>query len=430
MRGLVIFSIFLVVAASALAAAQAGVLAWVWIALMNPHKEVYGFVTGLRLNYIIAIVAIIGWAITPGRKTPGQNNAFGAIVVFFIWTSISTIFAYDRSFSYPYWLEFVKTIALLFLVATVLNNKIRLHALILVIFISLGYWGVKGGGFSIISGGKYIVYGPSSSHIADNNHLALALCIILPIGHFLFRHAEHKLMRVAVLGASSLSLISVLLSYSRGAFVALTAMGLFWLASKRQFKAITAALIVGAIVFVLLPDQWFDRMETIGDYEEDRSVQGRFDAWRTSFNIAKTDPLSGAGFTAIEIPEVYFSHNPDSTLGGSKAAHSIYFQVLGDHGFAGLFLYLLAGLIAWRNLQYLAREKELGSQDLWLQDLVLSLKLSLIGFWVGGAFLSMAYYDLYLILIVVTGTLRHMHSTSDNMTTQLSGHKTRNSLPK
>ena len=412
MRGLIIFGVFLVVAVTAVTAAQAGVLAWVWIALMNPHKEVYGFDTGLRLNNIIAIIAVLSWLISSERKAPGDNNSFWLAVFFFLWTSLSTLFAWNAEFSYPYWLEFAKTLTLIFLVATVLNTRLRIHALLLIIFISLAYWGVKGGGFSILSGGRYLVYGPASSHIADNNHLALALTMTLPVGYFLFRQSEHKLTRWAVAGASTLTLISVLISYSRGAFVALAAMALYWMFTRRQIKSIAATVIIGGLTFILLPDQWFDRMETIGEYSEDRSAQGRLDAWRTSFNMAKADPLTGAGFTAIERPDVYFSHNPDSILGASKAAHSIYFQVLGDHGFVGLFIYLSIALLAWRNTQRLSRSPPGTQRDDWIIDITLALKLSLIGFWVGGAFLSMAYYDLYFILVVVTGILTQIQTGS------------------
>lgn len=421
MRGLLVFGAFIILAATTLVAAQAGILAWVWVALMNPHKEVYGFITQLRLNYLVAIIAILSWLASAERKTPGANNTFIVISLFLLWTSVTTVFAYDSEFSYPFWLEFVKTCALLYLVAAVMNTRIRIHALILVIYISMAYWGVKGGGFSLLSGGRYLVFGPPGTHISDNNHLALALAVTIPLGYYLFKHSEHKLMRWGVAASSVLILVSVLTSYSRGALVALGAMGLYWLISKRQIKTLATAAILTLTAAVLLPDMWFDRMGTISEYSDDRSAQGRFDAWTTSFNIARADPLTGAGFTAIEIPQVYFSHNPDSILNSSKAAHSVYFQVMGDHGFVGLLLYLAIAAIAWKNMSRPSHLPSASAPDNWTIDLNLALKLSLIGFWVGGAFLSMAYYDLYFMLLVITGTLHQMAKRPPGETSTTTG---------
>jgi probable O-glycosylation ligase (exosortase A-associated) len=85
------------------------------------------------------------------------------------------------------------------------------------------------------------------------------------------------------------------------------------------------------------------------------------------------------------------------------AAHSIYFQVLGEHGFVGLGLFLLLGIMAWRTAGYLRRTGPLLPATQWTADLGAMTQASLAGYAVGGAFLSLAYFDLpyNLMLLVV-----------------------------
>jgi probable O-glycosylation ligase (exosortase A-associated) len=94
-----------------------------------------------------------------------------------------------------------------------------------------------------------------------------------------------------------------------------------------------------------------------------------------------------------------YSHNPEA---GARAAHSIYFQVLGNHGFVGLGLFLLIWWLTWRHAGWLRVHAANIPQAQWCADLGSMVQVSLAGFFVGGAFLSLAYFDLpYNIMMLV-----------------------------
>ena len=82
-------------------------------------------------------------------------------------------------------------------------------------------------------------------------------------------------------------------------------------------------------------------------------------------------------------------------------AHSIYFEVLGEHGFVGLALYLALGWFAWRSCTQVRREAKSRPGGLWLADLVRMLQVSLVGYASSGAFLGLAYFDLYYHLVAL-----------------------------
>ena len=170
-----------------------------------------------------------------------------------------------------------------------------------------------------------------------------------------------------------------------------------WLKSRQKIITGTAIAAVALVAATFMPEQWFDRMDTIQDYEQDASAMGRINGWQFAINVAK-DNLMGGGFNAFT-PEMFLIYAPIPT--DYHVAHSIYFQVLGDHGFIGLALFLLLMFLVWRTG---TRVKKFcaGKTDLkWAADLATMCQVSLIGYAVAGAFLSMPYYDFYYYIIAV-----------------------------
>lgn len=78
-----------------------------------------------------------------------------------------------------------------------------------------------------------------------------------------------------------------------------------------------------------------------GIYAQDSSALGRLNAWWMAFNLAKAN-FFGGGF-AIYNAQTFALYAPDPT--DIHAAHSIYFMVLGEHGFVGLALFLLLWIL-------------------------------------------------------------------------------------
>ena len=116
-----------------------------------------------------------------------------------------------------------------------------------------------------------------------------------------------------------------------------------------------------------------------------------------AWNIAK-DNIFGAGFM-VYMTDVCALYSPIST--DCRAAHSIYFMVLGEHGFIGLFLFLLLWILVWRTARHLRIEGAKQPEAQWLVPLGAMVQVSLAGYAVGGAFLSLSYYDLPYNLMVL-----------------------------
>jgi len=148
----------------------------------------------------------------------------------------------------------------------------------------------------------------------------------------------------------------------------------------------------------MLPEHWWARMQTISEYQADASAIGRFNAWHVAWEVA-THKFFGAGMS-YQYPEYFLLYGKYETT--VRAAHSIYFEILGNHGFVGLFLFLLIWITTFREAGWLLRHARSAPHTLWAAQLGAMAQVSLVGYAVGGAFLSLAYFDLpYNILIMV-----------------------------
>ena len=145
-----------------------------------------------------------------------------------------------------------------------------------------------------------------------------------------------------------------------------------------------------------MPQQWFDRMATIQNYETDNSAMGRINAWNMAFN-------HGEGPTARRwirlrsrsIRSPLYAPDPEDV----HDSHSIYFEVLGEHGFVGLGLFLMLGLMTWRTASWVIRRARRDREKRWAADLAAMVQVSLVGYASAGAFLGLAYFDFYYTLI-------------------------------
>jgi probable O-glycosylation ligase (exosortase A-associated) len=180
-------------------------------------------------------------------------------------------------------------------------------------------------------------------------------------------------------------------------------MGLFlWLKSRHKVRIGLLLLLAVPPTLAFMPDRWAERMDTISTYEEDGSVQGRFNAWWMAYNLAKERPLFGGGFEIIT-PDLFYIYAPNPE--DLHAAHSIYFQALGEHGFVGLGLYVLLGFLVWRTGSWIIKNTLNREDYRWAYDLATMVQVSLVGFSVGAAFLSLLYFDVpYYLMCAMVAT--------------------------
>ena len=297
-----------------------------------------------------------------------------------------------------------KVFLLFFFIVLTINSRERLHALVWVLAVSLGFYGFWGGARSIATGGLYRIGGPPNSYISDNNDLALAIVMIIPLLFYLYRNSEVIWVRFGIAFVGLLSCFAVLTTFSRGGLVGFSAMllVLIWKSSNRRFLPLALAFGVAFAAFQFMPAHWHDRMRTIETYEEDSSAQARLEMWAFGWRVAINNPFLGGGYEVFSNPIAYDKYDPELVL---SSPHSIIFQVLGEHGFVGLILYLMLWGSAWRTASSVRSKTKRNSAMTWAHDLAGMSQASMVGYFIGGLFLSKAYFDILIVIFALPSVL-------------------------
>jgi len=402
MRDLAFIATMLLLLPLAVVRPFVGVLLWCWIAFMNPHRLVWG--PAAEMPWAVAVMAatLLGCMLAGMPRRLDVNAVTMLVVALMACVTMTTWAALGPpELVWEKYESVMKVLFGLLVVGALLSDRWRIHALIWVMVLSLGYYGVRGGIFSLATGGNYRVWGPPQTMISDNNHLAAALLVTLPLMNYLRLQSAHQIVRVGLVAAMSLTLLAVLASYSRGALLGLVAvLGLLWLRGRNKLVTGVAVVLVAAGALAFMPPAWTERMVGIASYEQDESSTGRLVLWGISWRLALQRPLLGGGFTGPYNQAVVDTVEPG---GPARAVHSIWFELLGEHGFPTFFVWLgltLAGLWYATRLVGLARE----SPGLtWAGDLGRMAQLSIAAYLVSGSFLSLSYWDYYWTLLVVLG---------------------------
>jgi probable O-glycosylation ligase (exosortase A-associated) len=384
-----------------------GLLLWIWLGVMNPHRLTYGFAYSLPFSQISAIFLFLGILLNVKQlyRFP-WNGVTVTMVAFVLWLCVSPWFSFNPTFEYDLWNRAFKIQLMVLIGFLVVGTRHHLNAIIAVLALSVGFYGIKGGIFTILTGGGSRVWGPEDTFIADNNTLALAVIMVVPLFRYLQMEMENKWIKLACIAAMLLCTASALGSQSRGAFLAIGAMAFFlWMKSPKKLGIGIGILVAGVLFFAFLPEQWFDRMSTIRTYDQDASAGGRINAWWLAWNLAVDRFPIGGGFK-MYTADVFARYAPDPL--DIHVAHSIYFQVLGEHGFVGLFLFLTIFVAAWQYGVKIIRETKNIPELTWARNMAAMIQVSLVGYAVGGAFLSLSYFDLPYYLILALVVLRRL----------------------
>ena len=376
-----------------------GMLVWTWLSLMSPHRLAWGFAYDYPFVQLMALVTMASWAISKFRHPFPINTITCLFIIFTLWLGVTTVFAMDQSAAIDRYIFVLKVFALAYFIILTIGTREQIHALTWVIVLSIGFYSVKGGIFGAVTGGNHRVYGPTGSFISDNNQMALAVIMVMPLIRYLQQNTANKLMRLGFLAALLFSLISVFASHSRGALLGVAAMLAFMVLKSRQKMLFGSIMVIGFVGFLaLLPAHWWERMGTIGSYEEDSSAQGRLEVWTFAIDLALDRPINGGGFEVFVHRPAYEIYAPDIT---TRTAHSIIFQVLGEHGFVGLLLFVMLGLATWTTASWVERRTKNVAELRWAQDLAAMIKVSLVGYFVSGLFLNLAFFDLIYVVMAL-----------------------------
>lgn len=386
---------------------------WVWVAYFNPHRFTYGMAYNFPVSMVIAIPTLLGLLFFRKVNRGVFVRETVMLLVFWAWVVIT----YINATQVPLFADHIedgqfqlirvsKVLLMTFVLILVVTSKKRLDILFLVTAFSFGALAIKGTLFGFETGGSFRIFGPPDSFVSDNNDLGLALNMTLPVMYYMTREVESPRIRKLLWISFYCSILTVILSYSRGALLGLVVvLGAISLKSKHKFVAAALLAVFAVLILTFAPPAWMDRMGNFAHGELDQSAEGRLHAWEFAWVFASQYPIMGGGFETFT-PALEARYTPQYSFAGP---HSIYFQTLGEQGFVGLaiFLIVLGGAFygLWRMRMRVRGEPAFS----WIVNYSNMLEICLLGYVVSGAFLPRAYFDLWFQLVAAGALLKILY---------------------
>lgn len=385
---------------------------WGWAGLISINAYMFGFMAGVPLVQTFALICL-------GRLLFVREASVGAfqfnrtniiLIVLGVQVLLSATFAYnDLPRNWEACGNLMKTLLYCLLMPSIVTTRKRVYCMVVMIALGLSFHGMLDGLKFISSAGAHKATGVK---FGDNNYYAVVLATVVPLLYYLGRYSEARITRLGAYCIMALTVLAIIATNSRGGLLCLVALGL-WIVlnGDRKIAGMFTLVAVAAMIMAMAPDSWFERMNTMKNAEEDNSFMVRVGAWKKSTAIALENPLLGGGLFAVQAPSLYekFRSAPglmgfiDTPEAGLFAAHSIYFQVIGDLGFLGFIIYMVLLLNIFSTRRDIKRIlKARGQKQHWGGDLADMLAASNLAFMVGGALLSAAYLEVpYLSFMLI-----------------------------
>ena len=420
MRDLLLFLIIAGLIPVTLLRPWIGILGWFWIGLMNPHRLTWGFMYSAPVAMAIGAAVLLGLLLTKDRRSLPVTREVVLLIVFAFYITMTTYYAWVPT-AWDQWDKVIKILLMTLVTPLLIYGERRIILLILVATFSIGFYGLKGGIFSITSGGQNMVLGPAGSFISGNTHLGLALIMVTPLILVSARMMTERWVDLGWLNRWSkpiglamyatfwLTILATLLTYSRGALLGVLAVVPFlFLKMRRKIVMVALAVLAVGAVGLTVPDKLVARWQTIETYEEDGSAMSRLQSWEVNWNIAVENPILGSGFNNAGMgAERWLSYSTRvDHRDSAQAAHSIYFQMLGHHGLGGFAVFMALVICTFLTFNRIRRMARKDTGQVWLAEYAWAFQVSLIGYLVAGAFLDLGYFNLLYAWIALAVIMR------------------------
>lgn len=416
-RTLFVFALFVPGFVAALRSRYAALIMYLWFALFRPQEWVWIDITALRLSLLLGVILLVPSIMTGIFPNVSHPLSVG-MVLFLCSTLIAQIGATAPAIGWE-WIDFTMRLLLTcMLLVTLVSNEKRLIGVIAVISMSLGYHAAKAGLMWLVLGGGARFADGLSGAFVDNNGYALGTVMIMPLllvtaqnAALLYDGTYLPWLRRGLYASVGFCAFTVLGTYSRGGFLAIVAAAMtFVLLQRQRFTALSGIVaVVGLLLMIVpIPQSYVDRLQTIRTYDEvgEESALSRQHFWQVALKMGMARPF-GVGLKQYEAAYDKFDFSYFK-YGHHRAVHSSHLQVFAELGFLGITVWgamFAYAFYACLRVRARSRRPQLSDQQQrLLYTTANALMSSMVGFLVGGTFLSLALNDLtWLTFGIVAG---------------------------
>lgn len=398
------------------------VLVYAYIDIVSPQRLSYYLLNSIPISAIAFGLAVTAWLVMDDKRDSRFSFRQVLILVLLGWCFYTTSHADFPIEAKVKWDWVWKALIFATFLPLVLRTKLRLEAFALIMVLSVSSIIVTGGIKTALSGGGYGVLNlmiTDNAGLYEGSIISTVAIAIMPLLYWLAKHGTifppDKWVRAYALALGLACLLIPIGTEARtGLVCAAFLAGLALLHAKRRMLWVGVLALLAIVSVPFLPTSFTSRMDTIGSYQADESASTRIAVWSWTWDYVKQRP-NGGGFNAYLQNSLQYYTNKVSGEGASmtverqlivdkgRAYHNSYFEMLGEQGFPGLFLWLLLQVICIVRTEYTRRlYKKRGKPDeQWAATLALALQQGHLVYLFGSMFVGIAYQPFIFMLIAM-----------------------------
>jgi putative inorganic carbon (hco3(-)) transporter len=392
------------------------VLGYAYVDIVSPQRLSYYLLNSLQVSLIFFVLALGGFLAMDDKKGTRLAGRQVLMILLLVWCAFTTFTADFPAEAAEKWDWVWKALLFAIFLPFTLRTRLRIEGLLLFMVLSASSMIVTGGIKTVIGGGGY---GTLNLGLSDNSGLyegstisTVAIAIIPTIlflakyGTVFPRDWKVRIYSIALVFACLLIPIGTVTRTGLICIGLVAVMGLR--DSKRRLLYIAGMGVALAVAIPFLPASYTQRMHTIQGYQADESASTRVAVWGWTWNYVQSHP-AGGGFNAylgnhikIELKDARGQPiNNQVEYDKARAFHSAYFEMLGEQGFPGFFMWAALHLTSLFRLERLRRRfrKATAEDEQWIAPLATALQHGHIIYLVGSLFIGIAFQPFVYMMI-------------------------------
>jgi putative inorganic carbon (hco3(-)) transporter len=256
------------------------------------------------------------------------------------------------------------------------------------------------------------IYGSASGYrvsgpIGDPNFYAQIMLVIIPLSYIRFLEETNLTLKALALWGAIAALLTVMFTFSRGAFVALILMAvLVFYFHPPKPREVIILLVILLLAIRYAPEGYATRVLTLSDLfggdasaQSDVSFRGRSSEYTVAWMMFTDYPILGVGMQNYNVYYQKYSRqiglDPRTE---ARSAHSFYLETLAELGVAGMAILTILLLTVFRSIAHAWRQLHRAG-DRQNSEMILSIGIGIFGYLVAAVFIHDAYPRYFWLLM-------------------------------
>lgn len=396
------------------------VAVYAYIDIVSPQRLCYFLLNSIPISFL-AFVAMMGWwLVIDDKKDCRFSMRQVLMLVLLAWCGYTTMTADFPVEAMTKWNWVWKAIVAGVFLPLTLRTRLRIEALSLFMVLCASTIIINGGMKTATSGGGYGVLNlmvDNNSGLYEGSIISCVAVSLIPLILWLANHGtifpqDWKTKGFAYALCFACLLMPVGTEARTGLVCIVILAGMMLLRSKRRFVYGPLMLVAALVAVPFLPASFTQRMGTIENHEGDESASTRVAVWKWTLDYVKQHPGGGGFDNYLQNSFTYFAQSTVTDGGGTRierrlvtdhgrAYHSAYFELLGEQGYFGFFIWALIHglcLIRTERLRRLYRNRD-GPDERWIAPYAIALQQGHVIYMIGSAFVGIAYQPFVFMLL-------------------------------